>query len=368
MDNLRLSRFYINNYGLISLVKHPMSLYKEKFENPCFNADRIITFDLILLFFGIIFLWDGLITQVPFDNFVFFIEGSLIKMSDIFLFQQGNSVIQFATGQSNYLGIPGRIELLLSWLIIFLTVIGVMGSILQRMRKTGFLKNPFKNIDLELLVVSFVGVSFLVISFVSPFISTGYNILRTFFQMLFFLNVFIVGAFLSLNFPEKLSKKLKLPGKLSEDMKLVFLLLVIIFYFMCTTGTMYQFFDVDRSISLNSHGKEYDDIFIHDQEIYGAKWLKNHMLENKTINTDYLGRFRVIIGGFIDPHQRSVDNNITKQYLDSYIYLRYYNVVDKRILVFNSESNITNVPLESYDYKFKGKDRIYDNDGTQIFL
>ncbi len=363
IESIRLLKIYQSKYGLKSFLKIITGYSRGKLTpSPHINRE-MGTLSIILLFFAFIFLWDSFVTGVPFDNFVLFIQKAIINMDSIFLFQEGNSVIHAATGLSNNLGIPGVIELLLSWLIIVLTMIGVLGTILQKFKYVDFLKSPFKPINQEFLVMSFVAITILMISFISPFISTGYNILRTFFQMLFILNIFfIIGSVFTVNFFEKLtSTKSKLP------VRKIFIILVIISYFMCTTGTMYQMFQVDRSLSLNSHGKEFNDIFIHDQEIIGAEWLKKYSLENKTIYTDYLGRFRAIIGGLFNPTTSSVDNNLTRSHSNDYIYLRYYNVVDKRILSFNTESNITDVPLDSFNYKFKNQFRIYDNGGTQVF-
>ena len=371
-NNTKILRFYIANYGIKKSIQIILGLSKEGLKKPKFGLDNdnILTITLIVLFFAFLYLWDAIVTQAPFDNFVYFIDQAFINMNSLFLFQQGNSVIQAATGQSSYyLGFPGKIELILSWIIIFITSIGVLGFILRKIIKIGFLKNPFENINAELVIISFVGVSLLIISFISPFISTGYNILRTFFQMLFFLNIFfVIGAFFVLNFLKTAINRLtKRNYKLSERTRMIFLLIIIIPYFMCTTGTMYQLFHVDKSIALNSEGKEFDDLFIHQQEIVGAEWLKNYGLPNSTINTDDLGRFRVIIGGLIDPHPNSVNNDINN--LNSgYIYLRYYNVVNKEILSFNTESSITTVPLSSYNNVFSNKSRIYDNGGTQILI
>lgn len=368
-----LFTFLIEKMKLLNVYTHVRAsnlireVYKKKLKKPNFNLNKHVTLNLVLIFIALIFLWNGLINEVSLISLITFFQKASINIDSIFLLHLGNNVIKASLGQSGYYsGIPGKIELLLSWLIVFLTSIGILGYVLQRIIKIDFLKNHFRNVNLEFVIMSSVGFIYLTISFLFPFISTGYNILRTFFQMLFLLNIFfIIGAFFPINFFRKLFKK---DLELSESTKSIILLLMIIPYFMCTTGMMYQLFDDDKSILLNSDGKEYDAIYIHDQEIMGAKWLKIYGLENKTINTDYLGRFRVIIGGLIDPHPSSVDNNITKQYSDAYIFLRYYNVVDKRILVFNSESDIADVTLDSFNYKFNNKSKLYDNGGTQIFL
>ncbi|MGB9937099.1 MAG: DUF2206 domain-containing protein [Methanobacterium sp.] len=370
IDNIIILRIYIDKYGLKNVLKSLIGKSKLKKINKQtmypYSKSRMVTFTLVILFFSIIFIWESYVMQVPFDNLVYFVYQGFFQLKDLLLFESGGIVLRVATGQSAYLGIPGRIEFILSWLIIFLTILGLMGSIIQKkISKLNFKNKFFRNMNLEFIIISFIGIILLIISFIIPFVSVGYNILRTYFQMLFILSVFIIiGTFFIGNFT-KIIFKIKNKRK-SNNILLGLILIIIIPYFLCTTGVMYQLFDIDRSIMLNSQGKEYDDIFIHEQEIMGAKWLKDYKYSNKSITTDYLGRFRVIIGGLIEPYPYSVNNHINEQNLNSYIYLRYFNVVNDRILVFNSESNITNVPINSFDFKIKREEKIYDNGGTTI--
>ncbi len=373
LDSFRSMRIFIPKYGVAGWVRMAMSSFYDRFKNPIYDPNsRMISFSLVLLLFAFIFLWDGIICPQPFTYMVQFVNHFVTNIYNITnvlsSFQQGNSVIHAATGQSSYyLGTPGKIELTLSWIIVALSSLGVLLTVLYKLIPLKFLKNPFKEIDAEFTIMALVGVGILVISFLSPFISTGYNILRTFFQMLFMLDVFFVlGAFFVVNFLRQLliKKDIKLPKKLP----LILLLCLMVPYFTCTTGTMYQLFHVDRSIALNNQGKEFDDLYIHQQEIFGAQWLKTYGLQNKTINTDYLGRFRVIIGGLINPLPSSVNNNINQLSPGGYVYLRYFNVVNQTVLSFNSQASITSVPLQSYNNELNGKSRIYDNGGSQVLL
>jgi uncharacterized membrane protein len=58
------------------------------------------------------------------------------------------------------------------------------------------------------------------------------------------------------------------------------IVIVLIPYFMCNTGTMYQVFGVPQEITLNSKGQNYDVMYVHEQETYAAKWLKEHVRED----------------------------------------------------------------------------------------
>ena len=62
------------------------------------------------------------------------------------------------------------------------------------------------------------------------------------------------------------------------------ILLLLVPYFMCTTGTMYHIFSVPHELALSSEGKLYDMYYVHDQES------KSHDQPYATAPGGYLGR------------------------------------------------------------------------------
>ena len=142
------------------------------------------------------------------------------------------------------------------------------------------------------------------------------------------------------------------------------ILLVLIPYFMCTTGTMYRIFDVPREITLNSEGVQYNASYIHDQGSYGAKWLGKIYAEQNSprIYTDYYGAIRLISQGEISPNidQWSL---VEHKKIAGYIYLRYYNVVDEKLMDGSGmEYNMT-----EYSDIFIERNRIYNNGGSEVW-
>ena len=67
----------------------------------------------------------------------------------------------------------------------------------------------------------------------------------------------------------------------------IIILLVLVPYFMCSTGVMYNLFGVQRQIILNSEGQIYNLLYVHDQDSYGAKWLSKYGENNLPIYTDH---------------------------------------------------------------------------------
>ena len=78
------------------------------------------------------------------------------------------------------------------------------------------------------------------------------------------------------------------------------ILLVLIPYFLCITGAMYNIFGVPHSIILNSEGDQYDMYYIHDQQLIAGEWLSSSdVVEGRLVNkqktiynmTEYLDMF-----------------------------------------------------------------------------
>ena len=148
--------------------------------------------------------------------------------------------------------------------------------------------------------------------------------------------------------------------------KYLIILLVLIPYFLCVTGVTQQIFGFHHEIMLNSEGEPYDRYYVHDQESYSAMWLANNAEQkNIRIYTDRVGDKRLISqAGF---SSRVIDRRTLTDERDrkikGYIYLRYYNVVNGKLLDWQSEAhNIT-----EYSDKFTGKSEIYNNGGSEIW-
>lgn len=76
------------------------------------------------------------------------------------------------------------------------------------------------------------------------------------------------------------------------------ILLVLVPYFLCVTGAMYNIFGVPNSIVLNSEGEQYDMYYIHDHQLIAGEWQSSsNVVEGKLVNkqktiynmTEYLG-------------------------------------------------------------------------------
>jgi len=197
---------------------------------------------------------------------------------------------------------------------------------------------------MEYLVLSLACSATLVYSVVLPYISVGYSTERIYFQALPVLSLFfVIGGIMV--------------GKWLRARPHWIILVVLIPFFMCTTGTMYQIFGVPASIALNSAGREYEVGYVHDQESYAAKWIKGYGEERVKIYTTDFGQMILNSQGKIPPYQ--IRGSIISQYqegrkIDGYIYLRYTDITVGRLVT-------------EYPDIFAGKNKIYATNGSEIY-
>jgi uncharacterized membrane protein len=321
----------------------------------------LITFGSVVLFFVMLFFWYSQITGVTFDSGVSFIISTLKSLQKFFILEsRGEEVaVAFGTGLGEK-GIPPKINFVFSWLTVAFIAIGVLGT-LARYRHTvafatetegktsGFLS---QKLDAEFFILSLVCSSFLVTSVALPYVSVGYGMDRAYCQMMAVLSPFFVigGIMIASLFRAKWAY--------------LVILVVLIPYFICQTGTTYQIFGFPGAMTLNSEGQQYDVFFVHNQETSAAKWLRDYTQEGTKIYVDYGGGIRLLSqggirssvypGAFIEEH---------KPLEGGYIYLRYCGTVDDKLVDKYYQWH----DIAEYQEEFIMRDLIYNNGGSEIW-
>ena len=135
------------------------------------------------------------------------------------------------------------------------------------------------------------------------------------------------------------------------------ILAVLIPYFLCTSGVMYQVFGFPKAITLNSEGPLYSDMYVSDEDSYATRWIKGYAKEGEIIYADSLSIDILLSQGRIPFSQ--TDASLISRYqegkdVDGYIYLRYVDIVESRLVV-------------KYPGLFTGKSKIYANGGSEIY-
>jgi uncharacterized membrane protein len=313
---------------------------------------RGITVSIVALFFAMLFFWYSQVTVASFSSGVSFIGDTFANLNQWFLIESKGGEIAAATGKSALPTIPQKMNLVFSWLTIAFIAIGVLSTVAMYKRlvaipdqepiKPNFIYSKF---EMEYFVLSLVCCAILVISVVMPYISIGYSMTRIYFQVMAVLApFFVIGGIMVARWLRARPHWI--------------ILVVLIPFFMCTTGTMYQIFDVPSTIALNSADNMYmyAPSYVYDQESYAAKWIKEY--GKGVIYTDARLGPRVLRSQGKIPPSQTRGSFISKyqegKEINGYIYLRTIDIAVDRVVT-------------EYPDIFAWKKKIYATNGSEIY-
>lgn len=323
------------------------------------SLKKRITITVIVLFSVMLFLWHSQIIETSFGCGLHLIQKSLINLNHFFSLESRGPIVMQALGKGVTV-IQEKISFGFNWLTIAFITIGVLSTMVRYRRmvyspnsgwnKLDFLQSKF---DSEYFIISLACCTTLVFSLVFPYILVGYAANRLYFQAVTVLSAFFCVGGITV-------------AKWLKTRPYWIILVVLIFYFICTTGIIYQITGSTESVILNSNAPLRDWYYIHDQEIYSARWLRdNSDSENIKIYTDTDGGGILVSQALISP--RLFDNHsLFKEGVEvkGYIYLRYYNVIHGELL---GPGGHRKIDLMEYQDKFEGKNKIYQNGGSEIW-
>jgi uncharacterized membrane protein len=350
-----------------------------------YTFKKVVSLTIVILFFSLIFLWYSLVTETAFNAGVGFIENTLSNLNKFFIEELRTESVPAMFGEGIVQkGIPHKIEFVFTWLTFALIGIGIVTLLVKRkemlsaelgFKKPKFLKDKF---EVTYFMIALACAGLLVTMVALPFVSVGYSMGRLYAVAITILSVFfVIGGIilsknLSLNLLRKvlsktlrgkkgLSKKQKEKRNTSQVRAYLIILLVLIPYFFCVTGVMYNIFGVPRAITLNSEGEQYDMMYVHDQESYGAKWLEGHTEEGKIrVYGDRLGRLIMVSQATIRFGTNAIPIDKPRM-VEGYVFLRYDNVINDRLYI-RGYHNIT-----EFKIMFVGKSMIYNNGGSEVW-
>jgi len=349
-----------------------------------YTFKKIISLTIVILFFSMIFFWYSQVTEVAFNAGVGFIENTLSNLNTFFIEESRQTDVQAMLGEGIIQkGIPHKIEFVFTWLTFAFIGIGIITLIRKykemsfpelNFKKPEFLKDKF---EVSYFMIALTCSGLLVAMVVLPYISK-YSLTRMYSVAITILSLFFVigGIVLSKNLSFKaLLKKQKggknasqqTLGKFNQNASQVRAYLIILFvlvpYFFCVTGVMYNIFGVPRSILLNSEGEQYEVMYARDEEVVAAKWLNRHASKEVKIYTDIGGGAALAAGYEGKPRVMPYFFKKNKTVNDGFIYLRYVNVVKKKIYVeINNPDNLAN-----FNHLLINTSKIYDNRYSEIY-
>jgi len=294
----------------------------------------------IIFFFIALFLWYSSFTHMAFNASIDFLVQFISKLNDLFINEMRGTDAQSLLGAGLLNSTPYKISFIYTWLTFIFIAFGVITALGDYCR---FSKSKFDSMYLILtLIYSGMCAAILFV----PFFSTVYGMERLYPIALIILSVFfIIGG-------TKLSKAIGI--KRSH----LLILSILIPYFICSTGIIYNLFGIPNSIILNSEGDLYNTLYVHDQESYCANWIQEYVNEINCIFGDNYGSLRLVSQGGVNSSimgHSSIENiNSIKS---GYIYLGYTNIA-------LNKTYDTNIRLS--DLLLKGRDRIYTNGGSEV--
>jgi uncharacterized membrane protein len=325
-----------------------------KFAHGCRNhfldtaTNNRISVRMLLLFLTMIIFWYVVVTGGPFYSLKEFVLATYISLPQMFNMESKGVGIAQAFGVGLDLKqVPQVMTVAFTWLTVIFLSVGVFSMIADRL---GF-KTLFsaKRPDPELFILSIASFCILAASLTLPYIGRAYGVDRLYIQMMVISSPFsVIGS-------------TAIARSLHIGRSHLLLLAVLIPSLLCNTGAMHQIFAIDKVITLNSHGQMFDELYVHDQETYAARWINEESEEWTDIYSDFLGTNRLTSQGSIQS-PIYMEDLIEKHSAPDigYIYIRYCGAVNGRLLDSNRRWHNT-----SYQLQLEMMNLIYDNGGSR---
>lgn len=329
------------------------------FEKPQPWPRTYMTSGIIALFFVFLFLWYSQVTGQTFVSGVKFLSSTLRMLPEFFIMEaRGTEVAALFGSELEFKGIPHNIEFVATWFTIIFIIIGILTTLARYRRMVAFPsgenETPLfldQKLGAEFFVCSLACSALLAATVALPYVLIGYSMPRTYLQMMTVLSpFFIIGGIVV--------------AELLHIKRVYLIVLVaLIPYFMCSTGAMYEMFDVPRGVTLTSEGRSYETLFIHDQETFCVRWLNDHAQENAIIYADPNGIMRLITQGGTRLAVYAGALIEDNQTIDGYVFLRYHNVVERKLVDRQNRQH----DIADYQDELMGKAKIYTNGGSEVY-
>ena len=325
--------------------------------NKVWPSSSSVTYTLIILCLALMFIWYAQLVESPFTGGILFVSELLDRFGYFFIAEARATEINYIMG----VGMASKdfvfwLRYVVTWISFVLIAVGIIGTIIRSQNKSstfveGSLFSEFVgyNLNRNFLIAALVCCGILLVEVVTPYLSIGYRSTRVYPQLVVILaTFFVMGGII-------VSKYLRLNPRL-------LILLILIIYYISTTGLLQQITGQGASLALNPRGPLMDVELIHDQEIPAAIWLKEHAEENTLIySTDYVSHMRLISQGLLPPDIINFTSFLERK-THGYLYLSYNNVVNNNI-----RTETKSYALDDYSSRLVGMNRIYSNGGSDIY-
>ncbi|MDD4255255.1 MAG: DUF2206 domain-containing protein [Methanofollis sp.] len=338
------------------------------------------SFDILVIFLALMYVWYALVTVVPSQMFLEFIDKTIENL-DQFLMPgtRGEDVQRLFGAQALNKGFPYVIQLALSWVGIGLIAIGSLAvaldlrrTVLPGRETAEYLENKFSGLFFVLVIIV---TGLLGLMVVVPYVSDGYDLARVLPLSNTILSVmFVVGG---IAIAEVLRFVVQSTGERREHltahhggdrsllmkMSLAVILVVLLPYFLSVTGVLHTLYGDHRDVVFHADGPQYDMKYVHETEAQGAVWLNQRMDPEMRVFADGFGISRLMSLGTMPPSSLASFVQYGWVSRESYVYLRHKNVVDGNLIDFDGKYR----DMDEFAQLFRHKSKVYANGGATIW-
>lgn len=325
---------------------------------------KFINFEVLLIYFLIIFIWFILYAKVQ------FLAGSEVIQSTVAATASATGVgggnVAFINSREgtvlSILGIgiknlPNLIAVVVNDLIFLTVGIGILTLLVKYKRilkdKTVFIFNGIKTLDSKLVLAGLISLTLLALFIILPSVSFFYGSDRLFFQLLIFtVPIFIIGAD---KIAELLNKIIKKP-----DLKVGLILVLLISLFICNTHLQYEFTGIPFSPEYDKIGITRGEMYIYNGELATAKWIGSYRADDIRTYSDAVGFTRLFMS---DVKTNVVGINFNNKTINGYIYMGNANVNEGKFY----DTIDHQVTTQRFNYFFNNKSRIFDDGYGEIW-
>jgi uncharacterized membrane protein len=341
-----------------------------------FRREQIFSLSVLVLSAALVYLWWGLLTQGSFNDLSSALIRSFESLVQVANVEARSPVEQkvYATGLQG----PGDVlNLFTYYATVALAAVGVAFSAVKP-KETKF-EDEYRFLLIGCLVLWILAVAM-------PGLSHIISIENMFaYTLIILLPCIPLGAVaivrvLSLlrtalkrieptAFRRHANPFLRAFSRRLEPVQAIIVVLLIL-TILSNTGVSYQLFGQPQAALLNSQGQQYDQWYVHPQEIVSAGWLSTHAQQGDVFSDSY-GITPLAIGSLLQP---SSGQSLTwfpvpkwNFTTPAYLYLRYENVVDHTAILSSGTYLNSSQPFTPVPTSLPG-DKIYSNGGSDIYL
>lgn len=344
-----LFAIFFSSFIILHLIYSFFNFTRKDKGNPKnFLENNYLTFGIIILSFGFIFLWHGQLTGQSFNNGLYVISRTISNLINFSFMDSNSPIIAASGGTLKNVPLSTYINFLVYWLSIVFIIIGVIVCLIRY-----FKNHNQSNMKLNFLSLTIASIFIFVIMLVLPSIFKSLSPSRVYSQILVILACFFVlgGTILTK------SMRIKKPH--------LIILLIVMASFSANSGLISQYTGDMSSVLFNSP-QEIDDIYyIYDTEAYSAKWFGNYHIKTN-IYADTTASYRLISNGMIpfsEINRLSLMNSNTLR--KGYLYLDYSNIIQNKYNYWSSTWELYN--MSEFYYKYENKSLIYSSGESEIW-